>query len=96
MEPKYKIGDEVWTMQDNAPKMSYVIVVANFPHGEALYAISDIKPTDCGLPPGECSAIGLMISLKHKYLKKSTWVDKVDLRQSDALFPSKEALIQSL
>jgi hypothetical protein len=93
MEPKYKIGDigdEVWVMEHNKPCKKHIVAIV-FTGEKVLYGLH-FSPDS---PRWIHYFVPTLKKLWNGNLSPS-WSESMELWQEASLFPSKEALIQSL
>ena len=93
MEPKYKIGDEVWVMQNGMPTRRRICVVATTPH-ENMYALTEGSLSK--FPHREFWPRPFRLSLMMRLFRHDGFLQPMKLYVESEFFPSKEALIQSL
>jgi hypothetical protein len=97
MEPKYKIGDEAWMMEDNVPVQKRITVIVLIEGAVLIGAGPVYKPTAGQTWWAKAFFNGILPSSKR--IESVTYGGKyIEARlypESD-FCPSKEALIQSL
>ena len=97
METYYKINDEVWMMQGNSPVKLYIIAIATYAN-TTVYGVGSSPVGEADLPKKNWYAcIRKWCGMPYMELRSPGMLHKdITLWKSKLLFPSKEALIQSL